>query len=105
MLAEIQAAISAGRYFMGPHAGLRQLEREISTEQVEQAFGGDNPEVIKDYPNDPRGHSCLLRGVTDNGEVLHLVCTVEDPVFAVTCYRPDPEMWYPSFRKRRLSSS
>ena len=101
MIAELKAAIAAGRYYMGPHAGLRQYEREVSVQQLEQAFGGDEPEVIEDYPNDPRGRSVLLRGVTEDGAILHLCCTVDDPVFAITCYRPDPRIWYPSYRKRR----
>ena len=101
MLEQIQAAISAGRYEMGPHAGLRQVEFGIYTTDFEQAMGADAPEVIEDYPEDPRGHSCLIRGITDGGDVLHAVCKPDDPVFVVTCYHPDPSKWYPGFRRRR----
>ncbi len=101
MITIIREAIAAGRYSIGPHAGLRQSDRGIKTDELEAAFGNDEPEIIEDYPNDPRGHACLVRGQADSG-ILHLVCTEADnTLFIVTCYRPDPAIWYPSFRKRR----
>ena len=100
MLAEIRAAVGAGRYNIGPHASIRQMEHDISTKDLETAIGNDDPEVIEDYPADPRGHACLLRGVCDSG-VLHVVCKPDDPVFIVSCYRPDPTIWYPNLRERR----
>jgi len=101
MLEQIQALVAAGRYMIGPHAGLRQIERGITTEDLEEAVGADAPEVIEDYPGDPLGHSCLIRGLRANGEVLHVVCKLNDPVFIVTCYEPDPSIWYTDFRTRR----
>ena len=103
MLDRIQSAISTGRYRIGPHAGLRQLEHGITTSDLEEAIGADAPEIIEDYSQDPRGQSCLIRGVTSDGEVLHVVCKPSDPVFIVTCYQPDPSIWYPDFRKRRTT--
>ena len=101
-LADIQAAILAGRYFIGPHAGLRQVEHGITVAKLEEAIGRDEPEVIEDYPGDPRGRSCLVRGVTKTQEVLHAVLAITgDSLFVVTCYKPDPALWYPSNRKRR----
>lgn len=101
MLVELKAAIAAGRYYLGPHAGLRQWERDLSTDKLEEAFGADAPEIVEDYPDDPRGHSVLLLGMTEEGQLLHLVCKVTDPVFAITCYEPDPDVWYPDFKRRR----
>jgi len=101
VFATLRSCFGSGRYFIGPRVGLRQLEHNISTADLEHAFGNDAPEVIEDYPDDPRGHSCLIRGVDQAGRVLHLVCTVADPSYAITCYEPDPALWYPSFRKRR----
>lgn len=101
MLDEIKAAIATGRYRIGPHAGLRQVERGIMTGALEEAIGANAPEIIEDYPGDPRGHSCLIRGVTANGDVVHAVCKPNDPVFVVTCYHPDPSIWYPEYRERR----
>ena len=101
MLEEIRVCIAGGRYLIGPHAGLRQFERGITTDDLEYAVGNDEPEVIEDYPTDSRGHSCLIRGVTTNGDVVHVVCKPDDPVFIVTCYEPDPSIWYPDFRMRR----
>ena len=100
MLDEIQAAITAGRYSIGPHAGLRQLERGISPADIEIAVGDDEPEIIEDYPDDPRGHSCLIRGEV-GGLVMHVVCKPTDPVFIISCYHPAPDIWYPDFKERR----
>lgn len=100
MLEDIQAAVSAGRYNIGPHAGLRQLERGISSLDIEIAIGNDEPEILEDYPDDPRGHSCLIRGEA-GGLVVHAVCKPTDPVFIVSCYHPDPAVWYPNYRERR----
>src|SRR5438128_9480531 len=103
MFDKIRGAISAGRYRLGPHAGLRQLERDITTGDLEEAIGADEPEIIEDYPQDPRGHCCLIRGIMSGGLVLHAVCKPSDPVFIVTCYRPDTSIWYPDFRTRRTT--
>ncbi len=102
MIADIQAAIRSGRYYLGPHAGLRQLEHDITVSDLEEAIGGHAAQVIEDYPADPRGHSTLVRGMTNSGAILHAVLTFEgDELFVVTCYRPDPAIWYPEYRKRR----
>ena len=101
MLDKIQVAVATGRYNLGPHAGLRQLEHRISIRDLEHAVGADDPEIIEDYPGDPRGHSCLIRGLTADGAVIHVVCKPAETVFIVTCYEPDPSIWYPDFRNRR----
>ena len=48
--------------------------------------------VIEDYPDDPRGHSCLVCGKTESGKVLNIVCgCLYDMVWIVTVYEPDSE--------------
>ena len=102
MIDVIKPAVAAGRYYIGPHAGLRQADRMITTDDLQEAFGSDAPEVIEDYPDDPRGHTCLVRGETADKRILHLVCAEPDnTLFIVTCYQPDPAIWYPQFKKRR----
>jgi hypothetical protein len=61
-------------------------------------------EIIEDYPNDARGHSCLVMGNGDLGRPVHVVCTPKTDYLAViTAYLPDPEEWVPGFRIRRQS--
>ena len=100
MLSRIQAAFRAGQYETGPHALIRQLGWGIGEGDIIEAVGNDAPEIIEDYPGDPRGHSCLIRGEARR-RVLHIVCTIDEPIFLITCYEPDPRLWDPGFRSRR----
>ena len=57
-----------------PHA-IRQMsrpDRMISTMEVENI--AKTGEVIEDYPNDSRGHSCLILGFGENKRPIHVVC-------------------------------
>lgn len=58
-------------------------------------------EIIEDYPNDARGHSCLMSGKGLNRGV-HVVCSPKTGYLAViTAYLPDPREWEPNFKVRR----
>ncbi|MDO9565425.1 MAG: DUF4258 domain-containing protein [Candidatus Desulfaltia sp.] len=49
-----------------------------------------NSEIIEDYSEDQRGHSCLLL-CRDNIGFLHVVLgSKEDNLFIITVYRPSP---------------
>lgn len=85
-----------------PHA-VRQMshsDRMITPAEAEQIV--ISGEVIEDYPQDPRGPSCLLLGVGEGGRSLHVVCSPKDNYLAIiTAYVPDPEQWSADFRRRR----
>ena len=85
-----------------PHA-VRQMshsDRMITAAEVEHTV--ISGEVIEDYPQDPRGPSCLLLGVGEGGRSLHVVCSPKDDYLAIiTAYVPDPEQWSADFRRRR----
>lgn len=85
-----------------PHA-VRQMshsDRMIAPAEVEHIV--ISGEVIEDYPQDPRGPSCLLLGVGEGGRVLHVVCSPKDGYLAIiTAYVPDPEQWSADVRRRR----
>jgi hypothetical protein len=85
-----------------PHA-IRQMSRPlrmISSNEVEAVISGG--EVIEDYPNDPRGHSCLILGFGESGRAVHVVCSPKDEYLAIiTAYLPDPDQWSEDFRQRR----
>ena len=84
-----------------PHA-IRQMsrpERMITPREVESVV--TTGEVIEDYPNDPRGHSCLMLGRGDINRALHVVCSPKDEYLAIiTAYLPDPGQWSPDFKRR-----
>ena len=85
-----------------PHA-VRQMshpDRMITPAEVERIV--NRGEVIEDYPQDPRGPSCLLLGAGEGNRVLHMVCSPKDDYLAIiTAYVPDPEQWSADFRRRR----
>ena len=57
-------------------------------------------EILEDYPDDVRGHSCLLIG-TPQGRPVHVVCSPRAEYLAIiTAYLPDLAKWSPDFRRR-----
>ncbi len=58
-------------------------------------------ELIEDYPEDARGHSCLLLGFGEGGRPIHAVCSPKDDYLAIiTAYLPDPTQWSRDFKRR-----
>jgi hypothetical protein len=83
-----------------PHA-VKQMarpERLISPGDVKEVvFEG---ELIEDYPDDVRGHSCLLLH-TPRGRPVHVVCSPKAGYLVIiTAYLPEPSEWTPDFRRR-----
>jgi len=71
----------------------------ITTSEVRRVV--DEGEVIEDYPEDVRGHSCLLLGYGEGGRAIHMVCSPKDEYLAViTAYLPDKDEWSDDFRVR-----
>ena len=101
ILTRIQAA-SAKRKLYLPHA-LRQMtrpDRMISSAEVQMVI--EQGEIIEDYPDDPRGHSCLMLGFGENGRPIHVLCSPKDEFLAIiTAYLPDKDEWEDNFRVRR----
>ncbi len=101
VLDQVRAAASKRLLFL-PHAA-RQMprpDRMIAPADVRAVIVGG--EVIEDYPDDARGHSCLLLGFDAAGRPIHVVCSPKPDYLAViTAYVPDPGQWSGDFRTRR----
>lgn len=85
-----------------PHA-IRQMgrpDRLISRLDIRAViFEG---EVIEDYPEDQRGHSCLMLGFDKNGRAIHLVCSPKNKYLAIiTAYLPYEDEWSDDHRFRK----
>lgn len=84
-----------------PHA-VRQMSRSdrmISTAEARKAI--EAGEIIEDYPEDARGHSCLMLGLGNDRRPIHIVCAPKDEYLAViTAYIPDENQWSKDFRTR-----
>jgi hypothetical protein len=62
-------------------------------------------ELFNVVNNVPHYYSCLIYGVTGEGKILHVQCSI-DPVWIVTAYDPTlhPEEWDREYKKRRKKS-
>ena len=92
---------AAQRLLYLPHA-VRQMarpERMITSSEVRAVV--DLVELIEDYPEDARGHSCLLLG-RGNERSIHVVCSPKENYLAIiTAYIPSVDEWEPDLRTRR----
>lgn len=92
---------AAKRILFLPHA-IRQMskpDRMITTKDIRHVL--ENGEVIEDYSDDTRGHSCLVLCVRA-GRPIHVVCSPKDEYLAIiTAYLPSKEDWNKDFKTRR----
>ena len=84
-----------------PHAirQMSRMDRMISSSHVRKVIEED--EIIEDYPEDARGHSCLMLGIDMEGRPIHIVCAPKDDYLAIiTAYIPDQSQWSEDYRTR-----
>jgi len=102
-IGRIRRLVTEGRYGYSRHA---ERERELDMIyiwELEDALR--NGEIIENYPNDPRGASCLVLGFC-GPKPIHAVCTIKtepEELFLITVYDPSkrPDKWTENYRKRR----
>ena len=101
MLTQVRES-AVKRILFLPHAvnQMNSPDRMISTQEVRGVvFQGV---LVESYPEDVRGHSCLLLGWGEGNRPLHVVCAPKPDYLAViTTYLPSPEQWEPDWRTRR----
>ena len=74
-------------------------DRLITTAEIRKVV--ERGEVVEDYPEDVRGHSCLMLGFGEGGRAIHVVCSPKDEYLAIiTAYLPDAGEWSDDFRVR-----
>lgn len=85
-----------------PHAldAMNSPTELISVDEVRQAiFHG---EMIEEYPEDVRGHSCLFLGTGNRKRPIHVVCSPKEEFLAViTVYVPDEHRWESDWKTRK----
>lgn len=74
------------------HAHKERQEEVIKTKEIREALMGG--EILENYPDDPRGPSCLVLGYS-GGRAIHVVCsrTKGDWLLVITVYIPRPPKW------------
>jgi hypothetical protein len=101
ILEQVRRAATIRVLFL-PHTvqQMSRPERMINTAEVRQVVL--TGEVIENYPEDPRGHSCLLLGYGEGRRPLHVVCAPKvDYLAIITAYLPSPDTWTEDFRTRK----
>ena len=99
----ISEAFRNGSYSITTHAYEELDNDNFTIEKLETAIGNDDPEIIEDYPDDPRGASCLVIGWFGPDLPIHVCVGVSgaEPE-VITAYKPSPiRFWPPDFRRRR----
>ena len=89
----IRRKAKKGQFEFSKHAVDQTIVRHITVSEVREAV--ETCEWIEDYPDDERGPSCLLLGITRRGRPLHLQCSYPSrPVVKIiTVYEPDDDLW------------
>jgi hypothetical protein len=100
LLAEIRDAFARQAYRISAHALEKMAEREIVSTDVEEVVLAEEAEIIEDYPEDPRGASCLVFGWTQARRPLHIQVSYPPDVRVITTYEPDQQQWV-DYRIRR----
>jgi hypothetical protein len=102
ILPSVCQAVRARLVRVSAHA-LREAEvDQLTIEDIEAATLSG--ECIEDYPDDPRGPSCLVLGHLTDGGAVHALWGFDAPsrqAILITVYRPDPQRWSEDLRTRR----
>jgi len=89
----IREQIRSDNYEFSIHAEREREDEHILVEELEQSVASG--ELLEDYPDDPRGHSCLILGFTQDGRAIHSVWGLlpDGRVRVITVYIPLPPKW------------
>jgi hypothetical protein len=72
----------------------------ITADDVQAVIFKDD--IVEDYPEDVRGHSCLMLGHGTEGRPIHVVCSPkEDYLAIITVYLPDARRWETDWKTRK----
>lgn len=75
-------------------------EEVISCDEIREVIF--QSEIIEDYPNDKRGHSCLMFSYASKGRPVHIVCSPKEAYLGIiTAYIPTLDKWTQDFKRRK----
>jgi hypothetical protein len=88
----IKQSIINGGYELSLHADEERLAEGLTIVEIENAL--QSLELLEDYPNDPRGRSCLVLGYAET-QPVHVVCglTKQQKLLIITVYLPCLPEW------------
>lgn len=97
----IHHELKSQRYEISLHADDERLSDGLTITQLE--FGLSNCKIIEQYPDDPRGESCLTAGFTPDGTPIHVVCgkNPSGHLILITVYVPMMPKWKDPYTRNR----
>ena len=82
------------------HCQQEMVEEDIKLNEVLEAILSG--EILENYPEHKRGPCCLVNGIANNGENIHIVCTTSLPLLVIiTVYKPKHPKWITPTQRRR----
>ena len=98
-MSKIIQSVKEGNYRYTIHAAGQRIERNLSRDEIEESIVSG--EIIEDYPEHHYGPACLIFGKTEQGKVIHIVCSQKEQVDIITIYEPDLVDWEEDLKTRR----
>lgn len=96
-IAGVQQRIREGEYEFSIHAQRERLEEDLDAAEIEEAIA--HGMILEEYPNDPRGESCLVLGYT-TARLIHAALAWATPrgqgekvLRIITVYIPRLPKW------------
>ena len=71
---------------MSQHAIIESAKDMVDDEDIEEAIS--NGQLLEDYPDDRRGHSCLICSKIRDGRYFVVVGMTEENAVMITTYLP-----------------
>lgn len=88
-IAWIISSIKKDKYIISKHADDERMNDNLTINEIEESIV--NGFILESYPEDKRGHSCLVVGFTSEGKPLHVICGKNsDTLIVITVYIPTP---------------
>ena len=97
----IRAEIEKQKYEISLHADDERIADGLSVSQLELALS--DSQIIEQYPDDPRGESCLAVGFTHEGIPVHFVCgrNPAGHLILITVYIPTMPKWRDPYTRNK----
>ena len=100
---KVRVLVSAGEVRISEHGYDELAEDSLTAREV--LDGIVDAAIVEEYPNYSKGPCILLLQKDKSGSPIHVVWGIpkghDKPAVLITAYRPDPERWDESFRRRR----
>lgn len=98
----IKEQIKEGDYEFSAHAEEERQADKLTIGEIEHALS--EGEILENYPDDPRGPSCLVLGNCEFGVPVHVVCgrTKHGTLRIITVYVSTAPKWIDERTRRKI---